>query len=108
MVVFSKENNRIYHQFDILFTWKFFWLFRAIPNMISPEIIKRMPAKSILLPVIGVVIPNSWKPNLIRGYAHPHAMAAVSAKITTHNGRWNMLLLFVSIGLIFRFCKDNQ
>jgi hypothetical protein len=98
----------MYHLSELLLTLKFFLVFHAMANIIRPEIMNRIPAKSILLPVICGVMPNSSKPNLIRGYAHPHAMAAVSAKITTHSGRWNMLFFLVSMSLNFRFAKINN
>ena len=39
----------------------------AIVRMMMPEIKKRIPANSILLPVISAVISNSSKPSLING-----------------------------------------
>jgi hypothetical protein len=59
-----------------------------------PERQNRMPAKRILLPVISCVMPNSEKPSLMSGYAHPHAVAAVRANIVTHNGRLNIVFVF--------------
>ena len=51
--------------------------------------VKRKPAKSILLPVISGVMARYSNPNFISGYAHPHTTAAVMAKHATHTGRWN-------------------
>jgi hypothetical protein len=65
--------------------------------MISPAAAKRMPAKSILLPVMSVVMPKALKPTLISGKAQPQAMAAVMANTTTHAGRWNMETFFVIV-----------
>jgi hypothetical protein len=50
--------------------------------------VKRNPAKKILLPVISGVMARYSKPNFINGYAHPHTTAAVMAKHDTHTGRW--------------------
>ena len=61
----------------------------------NPEMKKRMPAKSILLPVISVVIRNSANPSLINGYAHPHRNAAINAKNAAHKGRWKILLFVI-------------
>ena len=62
-------------------------LLRATDSTISPAAAKRMPAKSILLPVMSAVMPKAPKPILISGNAHPHAIAAVRANTTTHAGR---------------------
>ena len=58
----------------------------AISMTIIPANPKRSPAKIILLPVISAVIPNSMKPSFSIGYAHPHRVAAVSAKTDAHTG----------------------
>ena len=86
MVVFSKANNKMYPQSFVCLTCKFRLLNVEMAKMINPEMVNRIPANNILLPVISVVIPNSLNPNLMSGYAHPHAMAAVSAKNTTQTG----------------------
>ena len=103
MVVFSKANNKMYPQSFVCLTCKLRLLNVEIANMINPEIVKRIPAKSILLPVMSVEIPNSLNPNLMSGYAHPHAMAAVNAKNTTQNGCWKILVLFEFMHPWFNF-----
>ena len=55
-------------------------------SIIAPERKNLMPANSILLPVISGVIANAANPNLMRGYAQPQTVAAVSAKKATHIG----------------------
>jgi len=64
-------------------------LLRATDNTIKPATANRMPANSILLPVMSAVMPKALNPTLISGNAHPHANAVVRANTTTHTGRWN-------------------
>ena len=56
-------------------------LLRATASTINPAAAKRMPAKSILQPVMSAVMPKALKPILMSGNAHPHAIAAVRAPI---------------------------
>lgn len=51
----------------MLFTLKSRLKRPAMERMSVPDIKKRMPAKSILLPVIDCAIPNSSKPSFISG-----------------------------------------
>ena len=103
MVVFSKANNKMYPQSFVCLTCKLRLVNAEMANMINPDTVNRIPANSILLPVMSVVISNSLNPNLMSGYAHPHAMAAVSAKNTTQNGRWKILVLFEFMHPRFNF-----
>ncbi len=80
------QKRRIYHQSLHSRTLNSRFVTPAIERIISPDIQKRMPAKSIFEPVMSGVIPNSPNPNFINGYAQPHAMAAVRAKTVTHTG----------------------
>ena len=94
------QNSSIYHHDEEVRTEKSRCADAAMTSTINPEMQKRMPAKSILLPVISVVMANSPKPNLMSGYAHPQAMAAVRAKRATKNGRWKMLSGVLSVLLV--------
>jgi hypothetical protein len=66
-------------------------------KIIIPDSANLIPANRILLPVISEVISNSANPSLISGYAHPHAIAAVRANITTQNGFLNIDVCWVDI-----------
>ena len=92
----TNENSNMNHQSTPRLTRKFRPLARASDKTSSPAKKNLTPANTILPPVMQAEMPNSAKPNLIRGYAQPHATAAVSANRDTHTGRWNMLLLSMS------------
>ena len=98
----------MYPQSLVYLTCKFRLVNAEMANIINPEIVNRIPAKSILLPVISVVISNSLKPNLMSGYAHPHAIAAVNAKIITQTGRWKILVLFEFMHPCFLFVDKDR
>jgi hypothetical protein len=85
------------HQSRLMSVLKERLLLRATASTISPATAKRMPAKSILLPVMSAVMPKALKPILMSGNAHPHAIAAVRANTVTHTGRWNIEVLADSI-----------
>ena len=97
--MFINENTSIYHQPDGVAMRKLRPVNRATARMIMPDTAKRMPAKSILLAVMSVEMPNSPNPSFIRGYAHPQSMAAVSAKTDAQRG-WEKTLSRVYLALL--------